>query len=62
MKEFVKVPLNRIKELLDYENQLLCLESGGVDNWEWYGECFDDYDSNVSNEEVEAEFVILTED
>lgn len=61
MSKYVKVPLGRIKELLDCENQLLCLESGGVDNWDNYGECFEEYSSEVSDEEVQNEFEIIEE-
>ena len=28
-----------------------CLESGGVDNWEWYSECFPDDDDDEEDED-----------
>lgn len=34
---------NRLKELLAAELELECLEWGGVDNWEWYGEGKQDF-------------------
>lgn len=34
---------SRLKELIEAELRLEALESGGVDNWEWYGEAGHDY-------------------
>lgn len=34
----VTIPATRYEELLRSEKKLCALESGGVDNWEWYGE------------------------
>lgn len=31
------------EELLERDRKLSALESGGVDNWEWYGECLSRY-------------------
>lgn len=33
----------RLKELLATEARYDALESGGVDNWEWYGASIQDY-------------------
>ena len=30
-------------ELLESQNRLVALESGGVDNWSWYGDSLHDY-------------------
>lgn len=61
MSRYVKVPIRRIKELLNYEDQLLRLEGAGVDNWQGYEECWDDYESEVSDKTVQSEFPILEE-
>ena len=37
------VPEERLLELLSTENKMVALESGGVDNWEWYGASICDY-------------------
>lgn len=33
----------RLRELLEEEARYIALESGGVDNWEWYGVSIRDY-------------------
>lgn len=30
-------------QLLNDSEMLAALESGGVDNWEWYGDCLDNF-------------------
>lgn len=42
MKETVNVPLGTYKELIKDSFRLAALESGGVDNWPYYGEAMDD--------------------
>lgn len=37
------VPEKLFEELLDSYITLIALETGGVDNWEWYGESVKDY-------------------
>jgi len=37
---YVRVSVPRLAELLRSEAELLALQAGGVDNWDWYGECF----------------------
>ena len=37
---YVRVSVPRLAELLRNETRLLALEAGGVDNWDWYGDCF----------------------
>ena len=39
----IQVTAERLRELLLAEAFVLSLESGGVDNWEWYGDSLDDY-------------------
>jgi len=34
----ILVPVERLAELLKAEHELMLLEAGGVDNWEWYSE------------------------
>lgn len=36
-------PEEKIEELLDRDFKLRCLENGGVDNWDWYGESLEEY-------------------
>lgn len=44
----IKISSGRLLELLKAEIELNYLEIGGVDNWDWYGECFpDDYDGDA---------------
>ena len=37
------VPEKRLLELLEIEARMAALETGGVDNWEWYGDALCDY-------------------
>lgn len=49
--KFYKVSEERLSQLLKFEDQLGCLESGGVDNWDWYGdslrEHWDNFDGRL---------------
>jgi hypothetical protein len=38
--KYVRVSVPRLAELLRNEAELLALQAGGVDNWDWYGDCF----------------------
>lgn len=71
-QKYVKVPLDVLVELIEAKEELSALSEGGVDNWEWYGECFDtyieatpfddwyDYISNVtSKNEIEMRYELL---
>lgn len=48
MSETITIPITEHKYLLACRKELLALEAGGVDNWEYYSEalreggCFDD--------------------
>lgn len=42
MKYYI-VEENLLKELWINDLKLAALESGGVDNWEWYGESINDF-------------------
>ena len=34
------VRVQRLAKLLRHEIELLALQNGGVDNWDWYSDCF----------------------
>ena len=38
--KYVRVRVPRLAKLLRHEIELLTLQDGGVDNWDWYGDCF----------------------
>ena len=38
--KYVRVRVQRLAKLLRHEIELLALQNGGVDNWDWYGNCF----------------------
>ena len=38
--KYVRVRVQRLAKLLRHEIELLALQDGGVDNWDWYGDCF----------------------
>ena len=42
MEEY-RVSREELLELLEARNRLAALESGGVDNWNWYSDSFHDY-------------------
>jgi hypothetical protein len=42
-------------ELLRAQEKLKCLEVGGVDNWEWYGEAMEDYVDPAERIKIEAQ-------
>lgn len=54
------VPEKLFEELLDSYITLIALETGGVDNWEWYGESVKDYykELEVKNMEEAIELFI----
>ena len=43
MKKYRLVEERELLNLLEAHNKLIALESGGVDNWEWYGASLGDY-------------------
>ena len=53
----VKIEQRKLLDLLEAYFKLAALESGGVDNWEWYGDSLHDY---LENQHVE-DFDELTE-
>lgn len=42
-KKYVKISVDELAELIEAKEELSALECGGVDNWEWYGECYGQY-------------------
>ena len=42
MEEY-RVSREELLELLEARNRLAALESGGVDNWDWYSDSFHEY-------------------
>ena len=57
MAKFVKVPIDTYIALLDGNNELQCLEHGGVDNWDWYDESLENktefHESDITLEIIE---------
>ena len=43
MEQQFYISENRLLELLETEAKFIALENGGVDNWEWYGQSFNEY-------------------
>ena len=50
MEKYYKVSEEELRELLDAYYRLTALEWGGVDNWSWYSESFDDFIKNYNEE------------
>ena len=38
--KYVRVKVQRLAKLLRHEIELLALQDGGADNWDWYDACF----------------------
>jgi len=43
MEKYYKISESDLRELLHDSLKLSALESGGVDNWEWYGDSIFDF-------------------
>ena len=64
---YVLIPKKKALSLLENNAKLMALESGGVDNWSWYGESLWDYLKEYfgedNDEEVECvDFSDIAED
>lgn len=46
MEKYYKISYSELRELLHDSLMLAALESGGVDNWEWYGASISDFIKN----------------
>jgi hypothetical protein len=42
-QDMVTISREEFERLNDRDFKLSCLESGGVDNWQWYSEALEDY-------------------
>lgn len=51
--DFVLVSKNHLHELLQGYFELMALERGGVDDWEWYGESISDFLKEYHSEDFE---------
>lgn len=49
--KYVRVRVPRLAKLLRHEIELLALQDGGVDNWDWYDDCI----TEEVNESLEAD-------
>jgi len=47
----VTITKERLKKLEDIEYKMQCLEQGGVDNWEFYGDSLEEYFKEKEQEE-----------
>lgn len=49
--KYVRIRVPRLAKLLRHEIELLALQNGGVDNWDWYDDCI----TEEVNESLEAD-------
>ena len=49
---FITISVVEYTQLLDAQNKLSALKSGGVDNWEWYSESLADYYAEKEKDEA----------
>ena len=57
-KVFVKISAKTLADLLTRANKLAALESGGVDNWTWYGESIHEFENEYGSIECTVEEVL----
>jgi hypothetical protein len=48
----VCISRGKYDQLIKDQKKLRALEAGGVDNWEWYGDCFESDDDEESEEDI----------
>lgn len=58
---YKKIKVEELAELLRNNAELSILNSGGVNDWEWYDECFDSNEElvdyiNQSDEQITKEY------
>lgn len=53
--KMITIPEEEYLELKDSHEQLMALECGGVDNWEWYDESLSEYRAKKRQEEEQEE-------
>ena len=49
--ETITISVEEYLVLLNYQAVLVRLENGGVDNWEWYDWCMEDY-KEITEEDI----------
>jgi hypothetical protein len=49
-EEYIAVPVSEMIDLIADQMKLIALDSGGVDNWSWYGESLREYLKDLPNE------------
>ena len=47
---------DELEEFLDHYHRYRALDFGGVDNWDWYGESYDDYLNEYREEKGTDEY------
>ena len=52
---YILIPKKKALSLLENNAKLMALESGGVDNWSWYGESLWDYLKGYFGEDNDEE-------
>lgn len=58
---FVRISIEKLKELLIDSNKLAALENGGVDNWSWYSDSLKDFAELYNCESFEEYIETLDE-
>jgi hypothetical protein len=48
-EDYIAISASELIELVAAQMKLMALESGGVDNWEWYGESLHEYMRELPN-------------
>ena len=63
MIEYCLVRKEELEELLEAQEKLTALESGGVDNWSWYSDSLNDYlkEDWEANKETYMKFFNIAE-
>lgn len=70
VKKYYCLSEDQLKNLIKASNDLAALESGGVDNWSYYGDALDEYyteyakqlDFSTDNKEIEELADIIAEE
>lgn len=51
--ETITIPKSEYDQLRRDSIKLECLEGGGVDNWDWYGDAMEQYHARLAEEGLE---------
>lgn len=49
-EETVTIPKTEYSALIKASVKLNCLEKAGVDNWEWYGDAMEEFNSEMGED------------